>query len=455
MNEITENKYLLFFEYVNKNGLPILKEKIRFSNLKENIKEDTNLYNWYATQKIPYKINILLDKCEEFKNKYPIAYELVLKDIDKKLSRLTFIEKTEYLLKYIEKNSIPTGRSTIRFSDAFDEVKDTTNMGIWLQSSIKKSKNKLLISVEKYKNVYKESYNKIMPRILREPNTYEERVKLFMTYHNKYEYKDISEELTFNDITKELNDNTKIKRWVNIEIFYNEEKFLNECSKSKDIYPKAYTRIKERIIKKNILKDKEYLEKRILIYLNYLENNDLLELTNRTMFKDLSKNSNDDVIVSMWFQGTLTRNQELLEKLLNKYKDNYPIGYEKLIKKLYGYNSKMSFEEKVLQLIKYLEIENIPTVKDEIVFKDIKKDSKDTTLVGKWINNAIFLYLQQFINEIEKYKDIYPTGYNKIKNKINKSNASKRRERLLLIEQLKNIKIELEQADTKKLTKIK
>lgn len=436
--------------YIDEYDIPTHTKVVRFGDIDPSYLNqylDCDIYTWFVN----CHYERLSEDILKYKDVYKNGYQKIMEKINARNHTLSKYKKIEVLMKYLNQENIdiPTGRGVLRFCDIDNNIRDTTNVGIWIQTNLEYNLDLFIEMYSDYKDIYSEAYNKLNYRINKKDNQFilRERVSVFVKFLNHYF---IKLEDKFCDIGPNSYDKAYVRTWYNTQIKDNYDVFMVElkncCDKyqldAKDILDRANRNIEKEIkIKKYFIKEK----KRIELFMKYLEEHEFPFMNNRFSFKDIDSDIEDNTIVMFWFQRLIREDNNFLN-IFKDYQNIYPKAYERVMVRSEEFFNKKNmfaipFSVKFEAVIKYLE-EGVLTTK--LSFCDIDKSIDSNSLVLDWLNNEMQFNLNRFIGEMNNYKDIYPNGYMFLANKVNNSNARIKNERLLLIYCLKNIRSELE-----------
>ncbi len=377
---------------------------------------------------------------------------------EQKERKLSFTEKVNLFMAYINTQSIPNGRSTIRFCDIAPNVTNSpVVVGVWLQSILQRNEQKILKECQKYQFLYPTAYQKIDLKI-KIRNGYDiegERLKLVMKFLETNRFLPSSNTLSFKDLSTEDVDDTLVASWFSQVIRYKLDWLKDMIKENKEIYPNAYQKIKMRIEKLEIKRKASMLsyENRVEVIIKYLNIHDFPDWKSKMSFQDLEVDCTDDALVISWINRQWNQNIEQLICECNKYQMIYPIGYQKMMMRIEKNKSLsdqvanyLSYEEKMQVYMKYVETHDVLRFTADLRFCDIGDGVKDESNVGHWFIGNLSKNLSKFIETYSQYQTIYPNAYQKISFVINNSSTRLKKNRLLFLEQLKVIRNSLEQS---------
>lgn len=462
----------LFMSYISNNPIPSQMSNIKFSDLQEEITDDTLIGKWYIRQ-LYGNSEIFQLEINKYKNLYPIAFSIITKRIDKlpqeKKITKTYEKKVELFMELIEENkiSLPIKNKTITFNELEPKSNINSKIKTWFHNTVVKEKELFIKICLENKEKYPKAY-KIITNYLERENKEnrldnETRTKLWLEYLETNKFPIKKERITFADVESNCQDYTEITTWFYRQISQNFKELTLYLEKYKNIYPSGYVKTNLRIKKyhqKKSTNDLTSIQKEE-IFMEYIEKNSIPVGKDNIKFKDINENYQCEISVYNWFYANIIAQSENTLKLIEKYKDIYPNACIKLLKRAKELehirkNSpiKSTFQEKTKVFIKYIETNKIPSDCNKTRFCDIDNEIKDTTLIGNWFRDQLSKNLNNFIYEITKYKEIYKEAYLKIENRINNSEAMLKKQRNLLLQELYIIKDELSiKNQTKKYSK--
>ena len=161
-------------------------------------------------------------------------------------------------------------------------------------------------------------------------------------------------------------------------------------------------------------------EKKTKIFMELMNNEDALKLSDALKFNDIDPNIESDTKIYSWFYQQSYKNIEAFLNECQKYKNIYPMAYQKIISKLEKKQNSLSRTKKIELLLSYIENHDIPSGRSTIRFCNIDSEIKDTAVVGVFVQSNLEYKETLFLSECAKYKEIYPIAYQKIKTKIEK-----------------------------------
>lgn len=447
---IFQEKVRVFMKFMNNELKFKTADLVRFCDLDPSIASSSKVYSWFYRQM--YKnLDLLQIECQRYRNIYPIAYERIKSKIEKSQNSLSREKKIELLMEYIEHHDIPTGRSNIRFCDIDKEVKDATVVGIFIQTKLEYMESVFFEECTKYKDIYPIAFQKIKNKIEKRHtlNVQKERLRIYMEYMNQLHPWHYRDKIRFCDIDKSCVDTVQVESWVRLQLRSNLDWFKEECIKYREIYYDAYCKINSRIV---ALENKSKISslsftKRVEVIMNYLEDHDIMQIDKNLTFQDISFESNDLALVRTWLLAQFRIHMEVFIEECGKYKELYPDGYRKLLLRKDDFvresnrvSNYLSFEKRVELFMCYIEYEMEFSDKRDLKFSDLGLEIKDEANVKNWLTKNMYVDLQKFIEEYSRYKETYPNAYQKVSMKVNNSRARTIKSRLLLLEQLKQIR---------------
>lgn len=451
MNEIEKMKLKIFLEYINQFDIPHYQCKMKFSDIQEGISPDGIIYCWFHN--LLFKdADTFFQECSRYQDVYPKAYQKITVLSKKMSSRLSFFQKVKYFMQYIETHDIPTKNSDIRFCDLGENIQDQSNMGFWLQRVLEGQSDKFRLEILKYQAKYPKAYQKMDFKLSRVKLSFTDRVRHFVDYTDHLGQLNKDKNLTFYQLNPKVFDIRKVNDWFEYQLRNNLENFSLEIEKYQASYPNAFSLIKERILKIQCSINLSF-SARVVLYLQYLEHSDVLKSKESLTFHDIDASVLDFTKVSSWQEIQLSTNFDRFQQECFKYQTEYPIGYQKIKHRMQVYRGKVSFEVKVKLFMQYVNSHPIPIQTASLTFHDIDENIQDYARVGTWFFKHMSNLLPRLIEECSKYQNQYPIAYTAIQDKINHSKARLRKERLLLIEELKRVRDQLECNDSKKLIK--
>lgn len=452
----------LFMKYINTHDIPNYQEKLKFCDINPSFEFDGDIYSWFHRM-IFSNLEQLKKECLIYKDIYPMAYQKVFNLIEKKEIKLSFSERVKYLMEYCETHSIPSGRSKIRFCD-LKNIDDQINIGIWIQGILENQRQKFIEECSLYREIHPNAYQKILKRLERKSLNFEDRVKYFMQFINEHPIPTVTNRITFHEMVPQSSDFVFVVDWFSYQLNSNLDGLTQECLKYRFIYPDAYTKISNRFKCYQKLKNNVFLsfEDRVQLYMKYLNSHENIKSVSSLSFKDMDHTVHDSTIIIDWQTKQLHDNEKLFAEECAKYKEVYPIGYQRIQERITKFklrrdNYELLFKLRVESFMSYVENHDIPKYHDSLKFCDLSDEVLDTFSVGIWFIHTLSYRLPKFIGEYSKYKEVYPNAYRKISNRINNSNPRLNKERKELICVLTNIRNQLmnEQVLEKKNTRVR
>ena len=266
--------------------------------------------------------------------------------------------------------------------------------------------------------------------------------------------------LTFRDICLDAFDNGSVQVWFQKQLAKNYEEFVKECCLYHETYPKAYSKLLKKFQEIEHRRQSAFLsnDQRMQIYLRYLseKQTEMVKKQDGIRFCDLDNAVSDFVLVSSWVATQLRYHFNEFKAISEKYREVYPVGYQKLENRIVTYRSNISYEEKMRLFMRYVDTHPIVKQLDSLRFCDLDEQTLDTSLVGVCFLHSLSVTLSLFIKEYSKYQEIYPVAYQKVSQKINQSGVRLKKSRICLVEELQKVRdslVKLEEPHKKKLIK--
>lgn len=347
----------------------------------------------------------------------------------KKIFEVSMNKKVEIFMNYIENNNIPSQNSNIKFCDIDNSVKDRSYVGKWIKRQLYSNLAPLKEELEKYKYIYPFAYQKVIKTIEKLPQSQKiaektkEKIEIFLKNleNGTLDLPMKTENITFLDLKPNINSKSKVKEWLKNIISKNREEFLKYCNEKKDIYPFAYQKVIDFLPDTNrVHLDTELRLKLLMIYANKKA---IPNKNSKLTFYDIDNKYNDKRKVMTWLYEKLINNQKEINNYLEKYKEEYPLGYCRINNKIIEIKQErtriqktrqLNLKEKTRIVMKYLETNELPTAKDKTTFKDLIPDVTSRTTIYSWIINNILSDKNKVFKIIEQYKNIYPEACKKI-----------------------------------------
>ncbi len=467
----------LFMAYCDEFGFPQHEDKIRFCDIDPSTNDDCKIYSWFYKQ----NLNEFKKEVELYKDIYPKAYACLknrlLGNPKEYKSRL------EAFMRYVDDNGWVSERSKVRFCDIDEKSKDTANVGIWYAGLFRAKGELVKKFATQNEKIYPTASQEIISRFEKTALPYEERLKLVMQYIEEFDISEIEAGLTFADLgelvslegkSENNKDTAKVKKWFERQNRKHQDELKKTCILYKERYSKASAWIIDKIEKLQKYRNQQVLsfQERTVLYLSYLnqEQNEVVKSDSKLKFSDLpnegltdildSKGFNfpnledpvfDETLISSWLRKALVENIEELANECLKYKKIYPLGFQKLQRKIDTFRSRLSTDKRVSLFMQEVEANGLPIQKSSLRFCDLDPSCKDESVVGTWFAGEICYSRESFIVAFTKYRDTYPCAYEEIKKYINCSSARLANERARLIGTLRSIRdkmVNLQEAST-------
>lgn len=467
-NEIEEFKARvnLFMEYINQHEIPNYQSQIKFSDIDKNYLnnyKDAKIYLWLVRE-LNRNFNNFYKEIKKYQNDFDNGYYKIMSKIEKKLGRISNEKKMAIVMKYLNQINIdiPTGRDRIRFCDIDKTVYDESYVGVWIQTSLEYKEEEFIENYTQYQKLYPIAYHKLEHKINKRDSLFitEQRIRSIILYSSK---NFIKKEDRFCDISDNTNDKIEVWSWIRTKIYQDKKKFLELMEKYCNEYQININDLFHKMDYDKMINSKFFLndKRRLQTLITYLEQGDLSPLHNKKLsFSDLDETFEDKTKVVSWLVRNIEKGQDEFLKELANFKNIYPNGYQKIFDRVKQYNKKSNdfatpYPTKVSVFMKYIQENNIPKGKDVITFHDLDETIESRALITTWLVNEMCYHLSEFIDEIEKYKTKYPKSYQKISLKINSSKERIKKERLLLLNELKKIRKYLVQENVQSFSKKK
>lgn len=460
-----EKRVEIFMKYLNTHEIPFTTSKLKFSDI-EKVADNSLIIVWLNSQR-QHNLSKLISEYSKYKEIYPKAYQQITSNIKRYIETknktvLTYEEKVKTFMEYLNNKTLTITTGELKFKDITPNTSDPAIISNWFQNQKQTYLSKFIQECTKYKDIYPEAYQKIITNIYQynqkktqEKLTFERKTELFMKYISTNEIPSTQHKIKFNDIEPTITNTSLVGYWVDHEKQKNLEKFIQECSKYKDIYPSAYQKIITNINKllNNRNQQKLSFEERVEAFLKYTNNTKIPHQKSTLRFCELEEGITDTTLTGSWLNKQKQENLLDFIQECSKYKDIYPEAYQKIITELTKYKKrknekKLTFEEKIEAFMIYINTNDIPSKLTNLQFNDINPTITDSTKLGLWLHTQKQKNLKRFATEISKYKNIYPKAYHKISDNFNKNKVLIRKERQLLIEQLKKLRDSLPENST-------
>lgn len=435
--------------YLEEHDIPNINNKITFQEI--GYPSDVTLFG-FLNSKLFHSFQLLEQECIKYKEVYPKAYQKLQTKIEKRKTYLNCNQKLAIFLEYIEDNEIPTAYSEFRFCDINPNTKNTCRVGIWLQEQVAYDVNKFFDKCEKYQEQYPKAYQKMRIRLARklELDLESTRLKMVIDFFEKNPQTCLFEKIRFCEISPDCVDNIYMSSWLKYQISSNLSNLKLYLLPYKNSHPKAYQKISEKIKQIENYSPNQALsfERRFELIVKYFEENIDMDFY-AIRFEDLDPNCQDKTMICSWLANRLENNLEKIIIELEKYKEIYPKAYDKLHyrilhKKNHGYDPLYS---KKLELFMRFACTNDIRYLNEMTFSELDPSCNISTNIIYWFRNQIYsnkqLNIDKFMEEIKKYKDIYPSGYLQITTYLNNSEKFLSKERTARLNVLKNLRTEL------------
>lgn len=444
-----KEKVELFIEYADKYDIPTKESDLKFSDLKETIFDDSSIYEWYQEQ-IQENKEMFDETVKEYKKNR--AVKLANNSKERTLEIMIYC-----FMNYLETNEIPNSTNPLTFSDIGLTTKNT-KINSWLRNCKNKKPEQFLSICQEYKNLFPTAHKKIEDfwknYKTQDVLNLSERVTLFLKF---LETHDITEckKLTFNDLDPTSGDFSRVINWFDRQRTNFKVEFLKECKNQSKNHPISYKKLMEHLGRSEEYKQKYTIsmEDALEIYMQYINEHDLPGYNSQIRFKDISSTTTVEIKIYSWSFSNVFTTKENVLKIVEKYKSIYPYACQKILSKIEELEierernkSKITEEEKIKVLMKFLETNAIPNEYSDSSFYQICSTIKDQTKVGSWIRDRIFRNKEEFLKKCSEYKDIYPTAYKKIEARINR-NEDVKTARSKIINYTRKIEILMEYYD--------
>lgn len=436
-----------FMMYIECHDIPKRMGK-RFSDIDENFNNeflDVDVYSWLFRE-LDYNMKNVKLYSDGLKDKYPCAYEKISSVILKREKKSNDSQRIICLMNYLNQSEavIPNGRSLLRFCDIDSNCLDESLVGVWIQRKLQTNEGKFIKLFSKYKIEYPLAYSKLSFKLQKRDKSsiLEKRIMVILS---SLDYPLLDYNIRFCDIGGDSYDKVVVVQWIKRELTVDFEQFysvLREYCDKNHLDVKVILRRFENFQNTITLNRKENTEEaREEFFMRYLNEHDFPEQVDKSYF------AFGKVDMYQWFyRNYICYGDKFFEKL-EIWKDVYPQAYLKLLKREKSILSKsnsqsFSFEVKLETILKYLEVNKVPMIRDNISFYDMDK------MVPCYINAIVWLYnvmksdtgRNRLIENLRKYESIYPVGSSMVYQKINNSKSSLFKERALFIEELKLIR---------------
>lgn len=448
--QLTNQSKILFsylIKYLEENELPTPNNKIKFKDI--GYPCETTLYSFLNAKLHNYYL-ALENECLLYKDKYPKAYQKLKTKIEKRKTFLHQNQKTEIFMRYIENNDIPSSRSTIYFYQIEPTTKNNSNVGVWLQEQIAHNVQKLLKECSKYKNQYPKAYEKICLRLAKKLkiNIHTTRLEVILKYLEKNPNYHITGKNRFCDIDKNCVDKIYICSWFQIQTTERLNEFKEELLSYKNKYPKGFEVLNEKLNNLENNRQIQFLttKERLKIVMDYFERNEKT-LSLNIKFNDLNPNLEDNTLIQSWIIRKIRKKDNEFMEELKSYQHTHPLAYQKIlyrIEKIQNHEHDPLYLKKIELFMKFADTFSINGLSN-LKFSDIDSDCNIGVNVVYWFHNQIYgkIELSKFIEEMSKYKDIYPNAYHKVSEYLNHNKTHLKKERQDLLNLLKNLRTEL------------
>ena len=452
-----EDSVKIFMNYINTNDIPKGNSDIRFCNISNNLSDDRMVGRWFLNRLYDYRRSAFFNYIFKYKHVYSVAYEKVLKLVkdmrNKKDSKLSFEDSMKVLMEYISINNVPGIYDSLRFCDIGNNG-DTRIIGNWLEYNINYNLNKFIKECSKYKESNYVSYVKICKYVkdIDSKLLFVDKVELFMMYIDNHDIPNSRNKLRFCDIYKNIDYDAVVSSWYMVNLSRNIYAFMGACEKIKDKYPKAYLKVAKRVLSINNRKNNRLdFENSVYVFMKYA--NVVESIDKNISFSDIyvcydSRNVDD------WFNYHCSSNVSNLLNECDKWKDDYPNAYNKIIANINkildrkenknSYKKKdvmderkneFSYEDKVRTFMEYVNDNEMLKTNSDLRFCDIG-DNSCSRRVGGWLFYNVYDNVTKFYKEYSKYKDIYPIAFLNVTDYINKSRIRLNKARMGLIDTL-------------------
>lgn len=239
-------------------------------------------------------------------------------------------------------------------------------------------------------------------------NFLKKQIRIFMNAIDSREIPSFSEKVCFSDwdlsIEKKLDVN--VYTWLHSMLRENLDFFEKECFFYKEVYPKAYFRVMDKIEQKKVYLSRD---EKIKLFMKYINNKEvaLPHARCEVRFCDINNTTKNTTNVGSWLEKHL---QKRANKFLTEcfvYHEQYPIAYEKILYRIQK-RDKIKLDDHRLQLwLKILE-ENLE--KEIFRFCEFDESSLDSILIESWLSYKIQGDLDLFLQECLIYKEKFPRG---------------------------------------------
>lgn len=458
---IFKERTRLFMKYINDHDIPRDKSKLTFGDIDPDylsLYPERLVYSW-LTHELHDNLCQFQNEVHKYQDIYPQASDRINARINlnseenKKRVRL---DRGMMIMRYLNHpdNRIPNVRKDLRFCDVDPDSQDECKMGIYLQTNPKFYEENL-----EYRDLYPVAYQRLVTRDTKKNKGLGEsqRIDVMVRFlENCY----LSGKDRFCDIGGNDYDQVYVQNWCYKQFISNGDTFLEKiresCKNHHVDEEKIFYKLDRRKTGDRIYSLKERTRTELLMI--YLEEYEFPSGNVKVHFCDIDKECQDDADIMLWFSRNMGKyKHEFLEEFL-RFKDYYPRACQKIIYRSIKFLDRRNMNEipystKIDLFMRYLEENDVNWVNNKITFYDLDHSFQSHSSVVIWIRNEFEFTLSRLIDEIDKYKLIYPKAYQKIVNKINDSDFRLQRERLLLLENLKMIKKQLEEENISSLTK--
>lgn len=457
MKEIDKLRICLFLKYIDEFGLIKKENKVKFSDVGNTTLKDRDLYSWFNYQFYSNPDAFLME-CERYKDVYPNAYSFVCTKHAKISLGSKDDVRVELFMKYINTHNIPTRYKDLRFSEIDSEFCDDSSINSWLQRSLAKNDMAFLDVCGKYKDRYPVGYAKIKLKVDRRSglDIFKERIRVILRYLND-DTKMINSTLLFCDLGEDVVDNVLVDTWIRAQFLDDFDRFCNECEEYRDIYKIGFSRMNKMLLDYRSSKLNLSFNERFKLFIEYVEKNDIPFTYSKLTFKDIDMKVSDVSKVGAWLALSLNNNYDAFVACLNKYEQEFPVGFLKIKNRCLRYDTasiKLSINQydKLRAFLKYYDTNPLVNKKDGLRFKDIIPDVNDETIIWTWFIKRLGNDLDKFVRDCSRYKDTYPHAYEQICYWINRNPKRMRTARIRFIEELYRIKGNLEQREEIKIS---
>ena len=428
MEDLFEKKIVSYMKYIHNSKDFSGLDKVRFMDVSDSFEENIGylkMHSYFCNEMCRNKERVL-KIFEKYKDIYPKAYELVdyFNCIDD-WKYTKYDEKMIILFKYISCDNviIPSGRSHMRFSDIDFDSNDESYVGIWIQTQLEYSEKKFCDLCCKYQWYYPKGYRKMMYKLDRRDVDLlnRNRIQLLIPYlrENYLKYG-----CRFCDIGGDINDKASIILWIKLQLL-NNKSFLSDVKRECECCHADFQVIVDRLCNHYINQNKYYMDenRKIELFLSYLETHAFPSYTNPLKFKDLDSSVLGPFSVMSWFNTLLKSYHEKdLDEMLCKFrlfKDKYPIGYSKVEQRCLKSISirKMKaipYDVKVRTVLKYLEECEDNFVRRKVKFSEVDETVLSDSYLRVWVDTELSFRLERLSENVENYKEVYPLGYCKM-----------------------------------------